>query len=71
MSGSSVLKNALAECAWKDAVDPHHSMQMRSLVGSNTDMATFEKVLDKFGKEAADAWADAVDARRRYFDAVK
>lgn len=65
-----VRVDAFASCAWQDAVTPVHAAGLRAVFGGG-DAATFEEVERQLGAAAAQAWRDAIDARRRFFAAIK
>jgi len=62
--------DAFAHCAWADAADPTHGANLRAMFGGG-DAITFEQVKDRLGDKAAEAWQQGVDARQKFFEAVK
>ena len=65
-----VRTEAYASCAWMDAVDPNSAANLRAVFSDSNGAETFESVHRRLGDVAAQAWQDAVDARKRYFTAV-
>ncbi len=68
---SPVRVDAFATVAWEDAVTPDRSLSGHAHLGIKHTLKTYDDVRDKLGKEAADAWQAAVDAKAAYDAAVR
>ena len=62
--------DAFTECAWLDAADPARGAGLREIFGGG-EAETFETVEARLGTGTAEAWPQCVDARKRFFEAVR